>query len=205
MSGLPPLPDKQVLLARVKPGRAHWDRSFRPPGVEQAGKGEESVWDYPRPPIMAGDIGGLDAHIRVMHGDTLIAETRRPLIVKETAGAPVPYIHPDDVGTALLQPNDGLSVCEWKGVAVSYDLLLDNGTRIADAAWTYPDPFDDLAEGYTAIAGWFAFYPSKLACFVKDAGGEWEKARPQPGGFYGGWIIDRIKGPVKGAGATGQW
>ena len=50
MTDLPPLPKKDWLLVRVGPSRAAWDRSERPAHVERAGPGEESVWDYPRPP-----------------------------------------------------------------------------------------------------------------------------------------------------------
>ena len=201
-----PPPDKASLLARVKPHRVSWDPAFRPPGVQPAGPGEESVWDYPRPPIVAPAPGA----VRVMCGKLLVAETTRALEVKETAGAPVPYLPPEDVRTDWLSANGDWSVCEWKGAAAGHDLLLPSGERIADAAWTYPDPFDDLAEGYAAIAGWFAFYPARLACFIRvdegcSGGGRWERARPQPGGVYGGWVTGRIKGPVKGAPGSEGW
>ena len=189
------LPTKDALLARVRRSRDGFDPDFRPPGAEVAGAGEESVWDYPRPPILAP----APARIRVLHGDTIVAQSDAALEMKETAGGPVPYVPPADVRTDLLVPNGRVSVCEWKGAAMSYDLVLPD-KRIADAAWTYPDPFDDLREGYAAIAGWFAFYPSRLECYVGD-----ERARPQPGGFYGGWITDRIKGPVKGDPGSGGW
>ncbi len=195
------LPDKSALLARVKGSRSAWNPDFRPPGVEPVGEGEESVWDYPRPPVLMPAPGS----IRVLHGDHVVAETVRALEVKETAGAPVPYLPPQDVRTDWLAPNGRLSVCEWKGAAVGFDLLLAGGERVVDAAWSYPDPFDDLAEGYGAIAGWFAFYPARLDCFVRGADGDWEKARPQPGGFYGGWVTERIKGPIKGAPGSQGW
>ena len=189
-------PDKATLLARVRRSRTGWNPRFRPPGLEPVGEGEESVWDYPRPPVLVP----APAPIRVMHGEHVVAETVRALEAKETAGAPVPYLPPADVKTEWLVPNGRTSVCEWKGAAVSHDLLLPDGTQVADAAWTYPDPFDDLAEGYAAIAGWFAFYPARLACFVGN-----ERARPQPGGFYGGWVTDRIRGPIKGAPGSQAW
>lgn len=191
------LPDKSALLASVKPSRGAWDPGFRPPGgAEPAGPGEESVWDYPRPPILEP----LASDVLVEHFGQVVARTSRAIEMKETAGAPVPYIPPEDVQTDLLRPNGRVSVCEWKGAAIAFDLVLPSGEQVADAAWTYPDPFSDLAEGYEAIAGWYAFYPAKLACFVDG-----ERVRPQPGGLYGGWMTDRIKGPVKGSPGTGHW
>ncbi len=190
------LPDKAALLARVKPSRQGWNARFRPPELEAVGPGEESVWDYPRPPILIPP----PAPIRVLHADAVVAQSDHALEIKETAGAPVPYIPPQDVRTEWLVPNGLLSLCEWKGAAVGFDLAMPGGVRVADAAWCYPDPFDDLREGYGAIAGWFAFYPAKLACFVGDA-----RARSQPGGFYGGWVTDRIRGPIKGAPGSQGW
>lgn len=194
--GLPALPDKNALLEEVKWRRDKWDRDFRPDNVEPVGPGEESVWDYPRPPSVVP----TQDHLRVMYGDRMVAETTRALAMKETAGAPVPYFRPDDVQTDWLMSNGKVGICEWKGASVGYDLVLPSGDRVADAAWTYPDPFEDLGQGYIDTAGWFAFYPARIACFVGE-----ERVRPQPGNVYGGWVTDRIKGPVKGAPGTEGW
>lgn len=190
------LPDKAQLLGQVKPHRRAWNRNFRPTNVDAAGPGQQSVWDYPRPPVLVPP----PAPIKVMLGRQIIAESSAALELCETASAPVPYLPPGDVLTDLLVANGGASVCEWKGAALSYDLVMPDGRRIADAAWSYPDPFDDLSEGYAEIAGWFAFYPGRLDCFVGH-----EQARPQAGGFYGGWVTDRIKGPIKGAPGSQGW
>ena len=32
-----------------------------------------------------------------------------------------------------------------------------------------------------------------------------ERARPQPGGFYGGWITSDLAGPFKGEPGTEGW
>ena len=73
-----------------------------PAGVEPVvpGPGQESVWDYPRPPRMetVGD------RIRVVVGGEVIADSDRALRVLETAGAPVYYVPRDDVRTELLSP-----------------------------------------------------------------------------------------------------
>lgn len=190
------LPDKAELLRQVRNGRDHWDRKFRPANIESVGPGQESVWDYPRPPVLKA----APATIAVFLREQEIARSDKAVEMKETAGAPVPYLPPDHVRTDWLIPTDGLSVCEWKGVAVAYDLSVPGQPIVHDAAWSYPDPFDDLAQGYAKIAGWFAFYPAKLACFVGD-----ERVRPQPGKFYGGWVTDRIRGPIKGMPGSSGW
>lgn len=190
------LPDKQNLLAQVKPHREGWDPGFRPPGLEPVAEGEESVWDYPRPPRLDRSA----AELTVRCGDADVARSSTAVLLKETAGAPCPYFPPADVKEAWLIPNGRLSVCEWKGVAIEFDLQVPGLDLVAGAAWTYPDPFDDLPEGYGAIAGWYAFYPAKVTCLVGE-----EIARPQPGGLYGGWVTDRIKGPIKGGPGTGHW
>ena len=72
--------------------------------------------------------------------------------------------------------------------------LADDVTQVV--GWDYPDPFPP----YEAVAGWFSFYPARLTCTVDD-----EVARPQPGGFYGGWVTDDIAGPVKGSPGSQGW
>lgn len=55
--------------------------------------------------------------------------------------------------------------------------------------------------GYEAIQGYISFYPSKMdACTVDD-----ERALPQEGDFYGGWITSDIVGPFKGGAGTWEW
>ncbi len=47
----------------------------------------------------------------------LIASSRRTVQVKETGGAPVYYVPPDDVTMELMVPEAGSSFCPWKGTA----------------------------------------------------------------------------------------
>ncbi|MGF1465371.1 MAG: DUF427 domain-containing protein [Sandaracinaceae bacterium] len=189
------LPPKDLLLARVKPGRDSWAHSRRPDRIEAVGPGEESVWDYPRPP----EVQDVTTPLRVMAGDTVLAEATGGVRVLETAGAPVYYLPPDAVRRELFEESEHVTVCEWKGAAVHYDAVVD-GRRVGRAAYVYPDPFDDLGRGFAKIAGYFAFYPAKVECFL---GGE--RAVPQPGGYYGGWVFPWVKGPIKGAPGTEGW
>jgi len=190
------IPNKQWLLGRVGPSRAAWRNSARPDSIEPVARGEESVWDYPRPPQLRAPMGP----VRVEHAGHAIAASDRALRVVETAGAPVYFVPPDDVAEGVLQETDYVTVCEWKGAAVHYDLVLP-GVRVEHVAFAYPEPLDDLEPDMAKIAGWVAFYPARVdACFVGE-----ERVTPQPGGYYAGWVTTAIKGPIKGGPGTQGW
>ncbi|MEU9384345.1 DUF427 domain-containing protein [Streptomyces sp. NPDC048279] len=82
-----------------------------------------------------------DQRVRVVHGDLILAESDRPLVLRET-GSPVRYyIPPEDVRLDLLTPSESHTVCPFKGTA-SYWSLPD----APDLVWAYPDPKSDVAE-----------------------------------------------------------
>lgn len=154
--------------------------------------GQESVWDYPRPPRREA----VREHVRIVFNDTVIADTNRAQRILETSHPPVYYLPPEDVQMQYLSPNRHRSFCEFKGTAGYYDLAV-NGKRMTNAAWYYPDPVPQ----YAALKNHLAFYPSKMdACYVGD-----ERVRAQEGDFYGGWITDEIVGPFKGGAGTWGW
>ncbi|MCI0344114.1 MAG: DUF427 domain-containing protein [Chloroflexi bacterium] len=165
-----------------------------PPGVERVEPqtGQESVWDYPRPPR----VEPVAERLRVIVAGEVLAETGRGLRVLETAGAPVYYFPPDDVRFERLAASPQTSVCEWKGDAtyLSFD---DGRRRIENVAWRYPGP----TPGYAAITGHVAFYAGRVdEAWVGD-----ERATPQPGDYYGGWITSRVVGPFKGGPGSFGW
>ena len=153
----------------------------------------ESVWDYPRPPR----VERADRRIRVLHRGVVVADSRQAWRVLETSHPPVYYLPADDIRMDLLEPVEGRSsYCEWKGTAAYFDVVVE-GERVVRAAFTYPDP----AYAFGPIAGHVAFYASAVdRCLVDD-----EVARPQPGGFYAGWITDDLEGPFKGESGTRHW
>lgn len=177
----------------AKQARRNWqyDGSRRPDFAETPGPGQESVWDYPRPPRVVPD----KRTVVVRYQDQQIAKSQQAIRVLETAGAPVFYLPPEHVNTDWLRLAAATSRCEWKGVAAYWNLTIGRDT-VEHAAWSYPDPFP----GFEAIQGYYAFYPVKLECRVDD-----ERVRPQPGGFYGGWMTDEITGPVKGVPGSSGW
>jgi uncharacterized protein (DUF427 family) len=154
--------------------------------------GQESVWDYPRPPRLER----TDRHIRVAFNGVVIADTRAAWRVLETSHPPVYYLPPEDLKRKHLSENPRSSFCEWKGRACYVDVRVDD--RVASpAGWFYPDPTGPFA----AIRGYVAFYPGAMDRCTLDG----EVVLPQPGGFYGGWITSDIVGPFKGEPGTGLW
>jgi uncharacterized protein (DUF427 family) len=157
------------------------------------GPGQESVWDYPRPPA----IEPTNKYLKVYLGDTLIAGTNRGYRVLETSHPPVYYFPPQDVAMNYLELEEGASSsCEWKGAAAYWNAILP-GHPIRQFAWSYPQP----TPRFRALAGYLAFYPAKAtACYVNE-----ERVQAQAGGFYGGWITQDIVGPFKGEAGTWGW
>jgi len=166
-------------------------KSARPTRIEP-GPGQESVWDYPRPPRLEPS----SRLVQIVAGGEVVAESRSTYRVLETSHPPVYYVPPADVRRDLLVPGEGQSFCEWKGEAAYHTLVLP-GRTIERAAWSYPRPTPPFA----AIAGYLAFYPSKMDRCAVDG----EPVQAQPGDFYGGWITPEIVGPFKGDPGTWGW
>lgn len=156
------------------------------------GPGQESVWDYPRPPRLEP----AQAPIRVVFNGVTIADTHDALRILETSHPPTYYIPPTDVAMHHLSRAPRSTRCEWKGRAVYYTVTVGERS-VPRAAWAYPSPkapYEDLKDHV-------AFYASKMdACYVGD-----EEAHAQEGDFYGGWITSNIVGPFKGGPGSLGW
>jgi uncharacterized protein (DUF427 family) len=147
-------------------------------------EGQESVWDYPRPPIIEKE----EREVLIIFENKIIARSTNALKVKETASPPSIYIPKEDLNNKYLKKTQGVSRCEWKGEAIYWDVIVDD--KVAEkAAWCYPQPKKE----FNKIMSHFAFYPSKLYCYLNG-----EHVQPQPGKFYGGWVTKEIIGPFKG-------
>lgn len=156
------------------------------------GPGQESVWDYPRPPRIEDFTG----HIKVIFNNLVIADTHEAKRVLETSHPPVYYIPPRDIQMNYLMKSPLTSWCEFKGKAFYYTIVA-NKKEAKNAAWYYPDPAPD----FMALAYCVAFYPNLMdVCEVNG-----EKVKAQKGDFYGGWITKNIVGPFKGEPGTRDW
>jgi uncharacterized protein (DUF427 family) len=165
----------------------------RPPFAEAASPGQESVWDYPRPPRLVHD--AREVIVRVAGIE--IVRTHRALRMLETASPPTFYLPFADARRELLVPSPASrsSRCEWKGDA-RYWSIRAGDELLHEVGWSYPA----AAAPYEAIAKCFSVYPGRVECLVDG-----ERVRPQDGGFYGGWVTNEIVGPWKGGAGTSGW
>jgi uncharacterized protein (DUF427 family) len=154
--------------------------------------GQESVWDYPRPPRLEDST----KQVEVWFNDVAIASTQSAKRVLETSHPPVYYIPPEDIQMEYLQLVGRSSFCEWKGMAGYYTVTVGDQTA-ASAAWFYADP----TPAFAGIKDYVAFYPSRMQACLVDG----ETVEAQPGDFYGGWITKEIVGPFKGSVGTWGW
>jgi uncharacterized protein (DUF427 family) len=162
------------------------------PVPDPVGPGQESVWDYPRPPRLEP----VAARLTVVLGGVVVADTNRGLRVLETSHPPNYYFPPDDVAPGTLEPDAGASFCEWKGRARYFTVR--GGDRVeAGAAWAYENP----SPAFAALRDHVAFYAGRMDACTVDG----EVVVPQPGGFYGGWITAAVVGPFKGGPGTRGW
>ena len=165
---------------------------MRRPQPLPPGPGQESVWDYPRPPRLES----TTATIEIELGGRVVARTTRGWRVLETSHPPTYYVPAEDFQDGVLRPAEGTSWCEWKGAASYFDLVAGRA-KAPRAAWTYLTP----TPGFEAIAGAIAVMPSQVDRCLVDG----EVVTPQPGDFYGGWVTSKVVGPFKGTPGTWNW
>jgi uncharacterized protein (DUF427 family) len=164
----------------------------RHPDAIVPAQGQESVWDYPRPPR----IEPVSERIVVRFAGETVADTFGAFRILETSHPPVYYLPPPNIRLDLIVRGSGSSFCEFKGTA-SYINIVAGTRRSERAGWRYDNP----TTSYLEIAGYIAFYASKVdEALVGD-----ERVSAQTGDFYGGWITSRVVGPFKGAPGTLGW
>lgn len=95
-------------------------------------------------------------HVRAVHDGTVLAESRRPLVLRETGCPPRYYLPAEDVRAELLAPSDTHTHCPFKGEASYWSVP---GTADgADLVWAYPDPKPEVAP----IKDHFCFYETEV-------------------------------------------
>ncbi|QKW29527.1 DUF427 domain-containing protein [Streptomyces seoulensis] len=92
-------------------------------------------------------------HVRVVRDGQVLADSRRPLVLRETGCPPRYYLPPEDVRLDLLTSSGTHTHCPFKGDA-SYWSLPD----APDLVWAYPEPKPDVA----AIKDHLCFYDTEV-------------------------------------------
>ncbi|MCS6939806.1 MAG: DUF427 domain-containing protein [Roseiflexaceae bacterium] len=85
---------------------------------------------------------------RAIWNGEVIAESDATIVVEGNH-----YFPPESVKHEYLRESATHTVCNWKGVASYYDVVV-NGAVNRDAAWYYPEP----KEAARRIAGYIAFW-----------------------------------------------
>ena len=162
------------------------------PQPDPTAPGQESVWRYPRPPIAERST----RHVTIEHAGIVVADTRDAVRTLETSHPPTWYIPRGAIAPGLLRASARRSFCEWKGEAQYWHLEV-GGQVLTDIGWSYPDP----TTAFVILRDHVAFYAGPLDLCAIDG----ERVRPQPGGFYGGWITSDLAGPFKGVPGSMGW
>ena len=158
----------------------------------EPGPGQESVWDYPRPPR----VEAVTERVRIGSAAEIVVDTTDAVRVLETSHPPVYYVRARRRATPTSPPPRARASASSRARA-RYLSIAAGGRSEAGAVWFYPSP----APGYEALAGRVAVYPARMdSCEVAA-----RAVQPQDGDFYGGWITSRVVGPFKGAPGTLGW
>ena len=162
------------------------------PIPEPVAPGQENVWSFPRPAIAKP----TRAHVVIEHAGTIVADTRASIRTLETSHPPSYYISREDIAPGVLRRAHGTTVCEWKGEAVYWDVVIGD-IVLPRVGWSYPRPTPDFA----ALRDYVAFYAAPFDRCSVDG----DTVVPQPGAFYGGWITPDLAGPFKGIPGSMGW
>jgi uncharacterized protein (DUF427 family) len=147
-----PLPEAGWLRGHVAP---YWD------SMDAWFDEDEEVLGHLRDPYHRVDVRSTSRHVRVVAGDEVVAESRRAVLLSETALPNRFYLPADDVRGDLLELSGTHTVCPYKGTA-SYRSLRTPSGIIADAAWCYPETLD----GVQAIRGYLCFAAEGVQTWV---------------------------------------
>ena len=138
------------------------------PVPDPVAPGQESVWDYPRPPALRT----VDHLVTVVLGGVEICETQTSVQYLETSHPPTYYLPRSAFVAGSLKEAGGSSYCEWKGEASYLDVR--RRRQVARrAAWTYLSP----TPRYAALRGMIALYPGRWTPARSTASG----SSPSPG------------------------
>jgi len=121
----------------------------------------ESAW--PRHPDYRIDLVACPATGQVTYGEVVLARSDRCLLVQEQQHVDRLYFPESDVRWELFEPTEHHTICPFKGRA-DYWSLTGNDEVLENVAWTYRDPFPEVA----GIEGFVCFYQERVRVTLDD-------------------------------------
>lgn len=100
---------------------------------------DERIDVHPRDPYHRIDVVRSSRHVRVLLDDTVIADTRRALMLFETGLPPRYYIPERDMAHQFLVSSTKITRCPYKGEAAYWSVDV-GGQCHEDVIWCYPQP-----------------------------------------------------------------
>jgi uncharacterized protein (DUF427 family) len=127
----------------------------------------------------------------------VVVDTRDVVRVLETSHPPTYYLPRRAFTEGVLRPMEGTTVCEWRARPGTSTSWCPACRRWSPSAGGIPQP----APRYPELADRAALYAAPFDAITLDD----EQVRPQPGGFYGGWVTAEVVGPFKGGPGSWGW
>lgn len=128
---------------------------------------DEEMHGHVRDPYHRIDVLQSSRHVVVRVGAEIVAESRRPLILFETALPPRYYFDAPEVRSDRLEPHGLRTRCAYKGVASHFSARAGDAVEEA-IAWSYPEPSHEVAQ----IRRRIAFYNERVDLEVDGEVGE---------------------------------
>jgi uncharacterized protein (DUF427 family) len=122
-------------------------------GLDHWYEEEEEIFIHPRDPHKRVDALPSSRHVRVEIDGTVVADTRRPVLLFETSLPTRYYIPSEDVRLDLLTPTDHSTGCPYKGTARYWSWRGEEDVP-PNIVWSYPEPLPAVA----AIKDRLAFF-----------------------------------------------
>ncbi|MEQ8640856.1 MAG: DUF427 domain-containing protein [Alphaproteobacteria bacterium] len=114
---------------------------------------DEQAFVHARDPYLRCETLNSSRHLVVKLDGTVVAETRRPLILLETGLVSRYYVPKTDIRLDWCEPSDTFTLCPYKGRA-RYMHMRVNGKLHTDAVWLYDYPLPDICKVQGRVSFW---------------------------------------------------
>jgi len=124
--------------------------AFSWPAMEAFYEEDERIVSYAADSYHRIDLRQTSRHLVVRHGDRIIADTKRPVVLYESGFAPRWYVPRADVDESALTPVERQTFCPYKGLCSYYNI---GDAHLA--VWSYPEAYPEVDR----ISNFLSFEP----------------------------------------------